>query len=125
MSKKPFKSQASSARAGTRAFGASPDGAGFGSGFGTSSFGAVASSPLSYVYEPPDLTGLPEPNLVVAFKNLQKKDATTKAKALEDLESYVSSPGPTSEGLEEPILEAWVGLDEKSHTSQIEIMVFF
>ncbi|KAL2042416.1 hypothetical protein N7G274_004908 [Stereocaulon virgatum] len=102
MSKKPFKSQASSARAVSGAFGGAQDGAAFGT-----SFGAVASSPLSYVYEPPDLSRLSEPNIVVAFKNLQKKDATTKAKALEDLQSYVFSLETGKGALEEAILEAW------------------
>lgn len=92
------------------AFGGPQDGAGFGVGFSASSFGAVASSPLSYVYEPPDLSGLSEPNLVVAFKNVQKKDATTKAKALEDLQSYISSLESKGVQFEGAMLEAWVGL---------------
>jgi hypothetical protein len=113
MSKKPFKSQASSARAVSGALGGAPDGAAFGT-----SFGAVASSPLSYVYEPPDLSRLSEPNIVVAFKNLQKKDATTKAKALEDLQSYVSSLETGKGVLEEAMLEAWVCLLAVSCTLQ-------
>ena len=116
MSKKPFKSQASSARAVSGAFGGVSDGAGFGS-----NFGVVASSPLSYVYEPPNLSGLSEPNIVVAFKNLQKKDATTKAKALEDLQSYVSSLDVSKGGLEEPMLEAWVGILADSCSPQTVI----
>ena len=84
----------------------------FGSGaFGvTPTFGAVSSSPLSYVYEPPDLKAVPEPNVVVAFKNLQKKDSTTKAKALEELQSFVHSLNAKKEGVDDAILEAWVGL---------------
>jgi len=110
MSKKQFKSQASSSRAVSGAFGVS-DAAFSGSIFGVpSSFGAVSSSPLSYVYEPPDLTGISEPNVVVAFKNVQKKDSTTKSKALEDLQGYVLSLGPKNGGVEDAILEAWVGL---------------
>ena len=110
MSKKQFKSQASSSRAVSGAFG-SPD-ARFGSStLGIPSiFGAVASSPLSYVYEPPDLSGISEPNVVVALKNLQKKDATTKAKALEDLQGFVLSLGADKGAVEDSILEAWVGL---------------
>lgn len=78
---------------------------GFGGGSGsTAAFGA-ASSPLSYVAEPPDLSSVSDPNTVVAFKNLAKKDSTTKAKALEDLQAYVSSSGAD---LEEAVLEAWV-----------------
>lgn len=114
MSKRAFKSQASSARAVSGAFGGNQDGAGFGLGFSTSTFGAVASSPLSYVYEPPDLSGLSEPNIVVAFKNIQKKDATTKAKALEDLQSYISSLESRREELENAMLEAWVGLLQRA-----------
>ena len=113
MSKKTFKSQASSSRAVAGAsFGGVPDGNAFGSGFGSSTFGAVSTSPLSYVYEPPDLTRLSDPNVVVAFKNVQKKDGTTKAKALEDLQGYVSSLDSDTEGFEEAMLEAWVGLSD-------------
>jgi len=109
MGKKPFKSQASSSRAVSGAFGGAPDVSTFGSNTGALTFGAVASSPLSYVYEPPDLSGFSEPIVGVAFKNLQKKDGTTKAKALEDLQTYVSSLAPERGGLEDVMLEAWVG----------------
>ena len=110
MSKKQFKSQASSSRAVSGAFGTSDAPIG-GSGFGTpSAFGAVSSSLLSYVYEPPDLTGISEPNVVVAFKNVQKKDSTTKTKALEDLQSHVLSLGVEKGGVEDAILVAWVRL---------------
>ena len=113
MSKKPFKSQASSSRAVFGALGGVADGAAFGSTSGTSGFGAISSSLLSYVYEPPDLSELSEPNVGVAFKNLQKKDGTTKAKALEDLQAYVSPVQAEGVGVEEAILEAWVGLPRK------------
>lgn len=94
MSKKQFRSQASSGRA----FG--------GSAFGGSSFGAFgSSSPLSYITEPPDLSGISDPNVGVALKNLSKKDSTTKAKALEDLQAHVTSP---DQEIEEALLEAWV-----------------
>ena len=96
MSKKQFRSQASSGRA--------LPGAGFGGGFGASTFGAH-SSPLSYVYEAPDLSGISDGNVGVSFKNLMKKDSTTKAKALEDLQVYVSSPDVE---IEEAFLAAWV-----------------
>ncbi|OMP81578.1 E3 ubiquitin-protein ligase listerin [Diplodia seriata] len=95
MSKKA-KSQASSSRAGA--------GFGFGSGASFSAFGASAS-PLSYVSEPPDLSSISDANTVVAFKNLSKKDSTTKAKALEDLQTTVTSSGAP---VEEAVLEAWV-----------------
>ena len=107
MSKKAFKSQASSSRAASGAFGG--DRTGLGGSIGTSVFGAISSSPLSYVYEPPDLTGFSDPNVGVAFKNLQKKDGTTKAKALEDLQTYVSSLNAETGGVEEAVLTAWVG----------------
>ncbi|KAI7460887.1 hypothetical protein KC357_g8860 [Hortaea werneckii] len=94
MSKKQFKSQASSGRVG----------AGFGA-FGTG-FGSAQSSPLSYIQEPLDFSGISDANVVVAFKNLSKKDSTTKAKALEDIQSHVSSDVEVEEGL----LEAWVKL---------------
>lgn len=107
MSKKAFKSQASSSRAVSGALGAGSTA--FGGGAGTFAFGGVASSPLSYVYEPPNLTNLSDPNVGVAFKNLQKRDGITKAKALEDLQLYVLSLEAEKRGLEDAMLEAWVG----------------
>ncbi|KAL8799123.1 MAG: hypothetical protein Q9182_006129 [Xanthomendoza sp. 2 TL-2023] len=106
MSKKQFKHQASSSRAASGAFAASDGAFGTFAG-GSGGFGSVSSSPLSYVYEPPDLSNISEPNIVVAFKNLQKKDSITKAKALEDLQSHVSSPRTTN-GVEDAVLEAWI-----------------
>lgn len=107
--KKAFKSQASSSRAIGGAFGAS-DRTTFGSSHSSSTFGSVSSSPLSYVYEPPELSGFSEPNVGVAFKNIQKKDGVTKSKALEEIQNYVSSLETEKGGLEEVMLEAWVGL---------------
>ncbi|KAL9044085.1 MAG: hypothetical protein Q9214_002754, partial [Letrouitia sp. 1 TL-2023] len=101
MSKNKFRSQASS----SRAFSGAPSSAGiFG---GTTAFGASTSSKLSYVYEPPDLSGIPEPNVVVSFKNVQKKDSTTKAKALEELQAYIASLS-SNNGVDQSILEAWI-----------------
>lgn len=81
-------------------------GVGFG-GFGSGS----AGSTLSYLTEPPNLTSISDANVVVAFKNLTKKDSTTKAKGLEDLRLYVQShPYEQNGGVEQPILEAWVRL---------------
>jgi hypothetical protein len=76
--------------------------------FGASAFGApatfsVASSQLSYVSEPPDLSAISDPNVVVYFRNLSKRDSTTKAKALEDIQAHV-----TKDPVEEGLLEAWV-----------------
>ncbi|KAH5107178.1 E3 ubiquitin protein ligase listerin [Parastagonospora nodorum] len=97
MSKRAAKS-ASSARAAST-FGAST----FGSSPATATF-AVASSQLSYVSEPPDFSAISDPNVVVYFRNLSKKDSTTKAKALEDIQAYVAKESAVEEGL----LEAWV-----------------
>lgn len=107
MSKKQFKFQASSSRVTSGSFTAA-DGA-FGDSTKGGAFGAVSSSPLSYVYEPPDLTSISEPNIIVAFKNLQKKDSTTKAKALDDLLKSLSSHD-SNDGVEDAILEGWVSL---------------
>lgn len=69
----------------------------------------TSGTTLSYLIEPPNLTLISDPNVVVAFKNLLKKDSTTKAKGLEDLRSYVQvHPYEQSGGVEDSILEAWV-----------------
>ncbi len=109
MSRKPHKSQASSSRAFANALGSQTAGIGIGSFGGSSILGALTSSPLSYVYEPPDLSAISEPNVIVAFKNLQKKDAATKSKALEELQSHVSTTEAKGVRVEEKIVEAWVG----------------
>lgn len=88
--KKSFKSQASSARAG---------------GFGSTAFGTGQSSVLSYVQEPPDYSSLGDSNVAIAFKSLSKKDGTTKSKALEELQSYISQPDVE---VDDAFLEAWV-----------------
>ncbi|KAG0649365.1 RING-type E3 ubiquitin transferase listerin [Hyphodiscus hymeniophilus] len=96
MSKRQFRSQASSSRAAS--------GVVFG-GFGSSSNGST----LSYLTEPPNLSSINDANVVVGFKNLSKKDGTTKSKALEDLRTYVQGhPFEEGGGPEEAILEAWV-----------------
>ena len=108
MSRKQFRLHASSSRAVSGALPASE------SAFGTSAsdlpqgFGASATSPLSHVYEPPELSQISDSHIVVALKNLQKKDSTTKSKAIEDLHSYVTSADDTSQGVEDAFLEAWV-----------------
>lgn len=97
MSKRQFKSQASSSRVSAGGFG----------GFG--GFGSTTGSSLSYLSEPPNLTAISDANVVVAFKNLLKKDSTTKTKGLEDLINYVSAhPFEQDGGVEQSILEAWV-----------------
>lgn len=101
MSKK-FKSQASSSRAAASAFGS------FG-GF-SSSFTNDGREPsaLTYITEPPDLSRIPDQRLVIAFKNLLKKDETTRTKALDELREYVSTVEKQSETLDDGFLEAWV-----------------
>ncbi|KAI0392981.1 hypothetical protein F5Y17DRAFT_330918 [Xylariaceae sp. FL0594] len=126
MSRKPGKARAASSKAV--------------SGFGaTGSFGGFVSSAsganLSYLAEPPDLSAISDAHVVVSLKNLLKKDATTKAKALEELLAYVQAhPYEHDGGTEEPILEAWVQLyprasiensrrvRELSHILQLELM---
>ncbi|KAI1134401.1 hypothetical protein F5Y05DRAFT_422708 [Hypoxylon sp. FL0543] len=125
MSRKPAKSRATSGKTFTSS--------------GSSSFGAFLptsrGTDLSYLAEPPDLSSIADANVVVSLKNLQKKDATTKAKALEELVGYVQAhPYEQDGGAEEPILEAWdqlyprISIDnsrrvrELSHVLQFELM---
>ncbi|KAF3007355.1 hypothetical protein E8E14_008804 [Neopestalotiopsis sp. 37M] len=106
---------------------------------GSGAFGAFSSSSsgskLSYLTEPPDYSSISNANVAVSFKNLLKKDATTKSKALEDLLAYVEAhPYEKDGGAEEAILEVWVQLyprisidnsrrvRELSHTLQLELM---
>ena len=104
MSKK-FKSQASSARAASTAFGNASS-----FGFGSSAGFQTSSSLLSYVNEQADLSAISQPNVVVAFKNLSKKDSTPKEKALEELNGYLST-GAAADGhaVEGSVIDTWVG----------------
>lgn len=88
-------------------FGAKPRAArGFGA-FGLSSSG----SELSYLAEPPDFSAISDAQAVVSYKNLLKKDSVTKARALEELLSYVKAhPFEREGGPEEAIIEAWVSM---------------
>lgn len=95
MSKKQFRSQASSGRLGSGGLGA----------FGSSGFGSTQSSSLSYIQEPPIFSGISDANTVVAFKNLSKKDSITKGKALEEIQAYVCT---SDTEVEDGLLEAWV-----------------
>jgi hypothetical protein len=104
MSKRAFKSQASSSRVVPTGFGPSST-----SG-GASVFGAAPASTLSYVYEPPDLSAIGDADVQRIFKSLQKRDSTTKAKALEDLQGHVSKLETDGNLVEEAILEAWIRL---------------
>ena len=119
MSKK-FKSQASSSRAASTAFGITSS-----FGFGNPAPFQTATSLLSYVTEQPDLAGITNANVVVALKNLSKKDSTTKEKALDEILEYLGN-GQTESGLvvEGPLIEAWVGsVPPLVHTRQIVIRV--
>lgn len=78
--------------------------------FGTTAFGAFkhSASSTSYLAERPELSGLPDPNLVVSFKNLAKKDDTTRTKALEDVQTYVSNVQAGNSVVDDGFFEAWV-----------------
>lgn len=119
--------------------GRAASGRGFGSpapsGFGGFSTQSTSSGSLSYLSEDPDLSSLSDPNIVVSFKNLLKKDNTTKSKALTDLIQYTQAhPSEADGGVEEAVLEAWVRLyprmsidndrrvRELSHTLQFELL---
>jgi hypothetical protein len=72
-----------------------------------------ASSDLSYLAEPPDLSTISDPQVVVSCKNLLKKDSITKARALEELLAYAKAhPFEQDGGPEEPVLEAWVSIND-------------
>ncbi|KAI1294286.1 hypothetical protein F5Y03DRAFT_373298 [Xylaria venustula] len=127
MSRKPAKARAASSKAAS-GFGAT--------GFGFGTFASTASGiNLSYLAEPPDFSTVSDANVVVSLKNLQKKDATTKAKALDELVAYVQAhPYEQDGGVEEPLLDVWVqsypraSIDnsrrvrELSHVLQFELM---
>ena len=107
MSKK-FKPQASSSRAASGAFGSSIGAFG---GFSAATPDKESSpSSLSYIAEPPDLSKISTQSQVVTFKNLLKKDSTTKSRALEELQVFISNIESQNGILEEGLLEAWVGL---------------
>ena len=78
----------------------------------SSEFGAFGSfgdftpsSPLSSTTRPLDLPPLP-PELVVILKGLQKRDATTRSKAVQDLQTKISDD--LSEQTLESLLNVWV-----------------
>ena len=77
------------------------------SGFGAfGSFGDFApSSPLLTTSRPLDLSPLP-PELVVIVKNIQKRDATTRSKALQDLQSKIAD-GLVDQSIDN-LLPIWV-----------------
>ncbi|KAJ5774837.1 Zinc finger RING-CH-type [Penicillium paradoxum] len=101
MSKK-FKSQASSSRAAASAFGS------FGGFSGSLSSQGKEPSTLTYIAAPPDLSRITEQRLVIAFKNLLKKDEITRTKALEELRDHISTVAEKNGTLDDGFLEAWV-----------------
>ncbi|EMR11068.1 hypothetical protein PNEG_00665 [Pneumocystis murina B123] len=58
----------------------------------------------SFIIEPLDFDGVP-PNLVVIFKNICKRDTTTKLKGLDDISSWINENG--GELNENNILKVW------------------
>ncbi|CAG7925058.1 unnamed protein product [Penicillium olsonii] len=103
MSKK-FKSQASSSRAAGSAFGS------FGGFSGSLSSQGKEPSALTYITAPPDLSRIDDQKLVIAFKNLLKKDDTTRTKALEELREHISTVEANKGTLDDGFLNAWVGI---------------
>ncbi|CAG8923018.1 unnamed protein product [Penicillium salamii] len=103
MSKK-FKSQASSSRAAGSAFGS------FGGFSGSLSSQGKEPSALTYITAPPDLSRISDQQLVIAFKNLLKKDDTTRTKALEELRDHISRVEGNKGTLDDGFLDAWVGI---------------
>ncbi|KUI69086.1 E3 ubiquitin-protein ligase listerin [Cytospora mali] len=114
-------------------------GRGFGSpapsAFGGFSTPSASTGSLSYLSEDPDFSLISDSNIVVSFKNLLKKDNTTKSKALADLVQYTQAhPNDQDGGVEEAVLETWVRLyprisidndrrvRELSHTLQFELL---
>lgn len=110
---------------------------GFGSG--ATAFGGFGSSEgrstLSYLAEPPSFAGIADPHVVVSFKNVLKKDSTTKAKGLEELISHTQAhPFDKDGGVEEALLGVWVQIyprvsidnsrrvRELSHNLQFELV---
>jgi hypothetical protein len=95
------KTQARSSRA-------AKDGSGFAFGGSPGPVFGAASSPLSYLAELPDISVISDANTVVIFKNLFKKDSTTKARALEDLQTSLTAILESHSAVEDSVVEAWV-----------------
>jgi hypothetical protein len=79
----------------------------FGFGANSASEGERPPSTLSYYAELPNISAISNPNVVVFFRNLFKKDSTTKARALEDLQTYLDE---NPQDVEDAVLEAWVSV---------------
>ncbi|KAJ1333266.1 E3 ubiquitin-protein ligase listerin [Microdochium nivale] len=104
-------------------------GAGFG-GFSTSS-----ASNLSYLTEFSDYGSISDPNVVIAFKNIQKRDTATRQRGVEDLLAYaIAHPHDKDGGVEDAVLEAWAQvypraaidnsrrIREVAHNIQLQLM---
>lgn len=122
MSKRQFKSQASSSRAISGAFPTrTQELGGFGASASSAAFASSTPSQLSYITEPLDLSRISQPSVIVSLKNLSKKDSITKAKALEDIESFLVGQELEKDVVEDALLEAWVGL-HKMYISGLMVM---
>lgn len=106
MSRKQAKAQASSSRT-------VPTGSFGGFGSSTGAFGS-STSRLSYLAEQPDTASLGDPSLTVIFRNLAKRDSTTKSKALEELQSYLTSQTEQGVEIDESLLYAWTRIYPRS-----------
>ncbi|CAK7225973.1 hypothetical protein SCUCBS95973_006046 [Sporothrix curviconia] len=126
---------------GLKGFGQAPPSrtGGLALGSGKGGFGgfkmAKSKSGLAYVAERADLSAIADAHAVVSFKNLVKKDSTTKARALEELVAHAQAhPFAEGGGVEDGVLEAWVqcyprlSIDdarrvrELAHTLQLALM---
>ncbi|CCU74310.1 RING zinc finger protein [Blumeria hordei DH14] len=94
MSKGQFKTQASSSRVAISGL------EGFGSG--------AHSSSLSYLTKHIDLSGIDCPHIVVAFKNLSRRDDTTRSKALQDLHFHINAQITEKNEVDVAVIQAWV-----------------
>ncbi|KAJ6256285.1 E3 ubiquitin-protein ligase [Drechslerella dactyloides] len=104
-SKKRAHAHASSASAAAALSGKSA-----GSAFGFPSHARDrVSSPLSYFAEPPDIKSISDPNLVVVFSNLLKRDDTTKEKAVAELLDWVTEQA----SIENAVVNCYVQLYPK------------
>lgn len=79
-------------------------------------FGAFASQSangsLSYLAEPPSFAAISDPHVVVALRNILKKDSTTKAKGLEELLALIRQQSTDGkDGVEDALLDIWVCFD--------------
>lgn len=100
MKKAQFKSHASSSRATSASFG-----------------GLTFNNPyssLSYFTKAPDLSGIENPHVVVAFKNLTRKDENTRSRALQDFRAYLHAQAKEKNEIDDNIIEAWVSSNHKN-----------